>query len=61
LCSGYAPVHIPKSVVENPEIGKSAFELYRGIPPGIAELTAAKLGEKLVRGSLDVDYREGST
>ena len=51
LCSGYVATfveHLPFS----PEI--RGFNLFRAIPPQIAEMTAAKLGQTLCLQSLDV-------
>ncbi len=51
LCSGYVTTFV-ESLPLNPEI--RGFNLFQAIPPQIAEVTAAKLGQALCLQSLDV-------
>lgn len=68
LCSGYVPIFVeklplqkltsnssmpkPKEVVNGFNV--KSFNLFRDVPPQIAEMTAAKLGQTLLLQSLDV-------
>lgn len=52
LCSGYVAKTTDKLKLET--IKTSKFKLFRDIPPQIAELTAAKLGQSLLRQSVNI-------
>lgn len=68
LCSGYAPIFIeelplqqlainlsiPKSEVAVTNLNVTGFNLFRDVPPQIAEITAAKLDQSLLFQSLDI-------
>ncbi|MEG4327063.1 hypothetical protein [Microcoleus sp. herbarium5] len=49
LCSGYAATYV-KKLPHDPQI--QGFKLFSAIPPQIAEMTAAKLGQTLLSHSL---------
>lgn len=51
LCSGYAATYI-KRLPHYPQI--QGFKLFSAIPPQIAEMTAAKLGQTLLQQSLNI-------
>ena len=52
LCSGYAATFVDKIPFAHTEV--RGFNLFRAIPPQIAELTAAKLGQILLPQSLNI-------
>lgn len=51
LCSGYAATYV-KKLPHYPQI--QGFNLFSAIPPQIAEMTAAKLGQTLLQQSLNI-------
>ena len=51
LCSGYAATYV-KKLPHDPQI--QGFKLFCAIPPQIAEMTAAKLGQTLLHQSLNI-------
>jgi hypothetical protein len=51
LCSGYAATYV-KKLPHDPQI--QGFKLFSAIPPQIAEMTAAKLGQTLLQQSLNI-------
>ncbi|MEG3909642.1 hypothetical protein QT979_17340 [Microcoleus sp. w2-18bC1] len=51
LCSGYAATYV-KKLPHDPQI--QGFKLFFAIPPQIAEMTAAKLGQTLLQQSLNI-------
>lgn len=51
LCSGYAATYV-KKLPHDPQI--QGFNLFSAIPPQIAEMTAAKLGQTLLQQSLNI-------
>ncbi|XZO02488.1 MAG: hypothetical protein ACM65L_01455 [Microcoleus sp.] len=51
LCSGYAATYV-KKLPHDPQI--QGFKLFSAIPPQIAEMTAAKLGQTLLHQSLNI-------
>ncbi len=51
LCSGYAATYV-KKLPHAPQI--QGFNLFFAVPPQIAEMTAAKLGQTLLQQSLDI-------
>ncbi|MEG3973322.1 hypothetical protein QT970_01715 [Microcoleus sp. herbarium8] len=51
LCSGYAATYV-KKLPHDPQI--QGFKLFSAIPPKIAEMTAAKLGQTLLQQSLNI-------
>lgn len=51
LCSGYAAKYV-KKLPHDPQI--QGFKLFFAIPPQIAEMTAAKLGQTLLHQSLNI-------
>lgn len=51
LCSGYAAKYV-KKLPHDPQI--QGFKLFSAIPPQIAEMTAAKLGQTLWQQSLNI-------
>ena len=53
LCSGYVATFVER-LPFSPEIG--GFNLYRAIPPQIAEMTANKLGQTLSTHSLEIQF-----
>ena len=52
LCSGYAATYVKKLPSTYQQI--QGFNLFSAIPPQIAEMTAAKLGQTLLMQSLDI-------
>jgi hypothetical protein len=52
LCSAYAATYVKKMPSTNPQI--QGFNLFSAVPPQIAEMTAAKLGQTLLQQSLDI-------
>ncbi|MEZ2317974.1 MAG: hypothetical protein ACBR15_03090 [Microcoleus sp.] len=52
LCSGYAATYVKKLPSTYPQI--QGFNLFTAIPPQIAEMTAAKLGQTLLQQSLNI-------
>jgi len=52
LCSAYATTYVKKLPSTNPQI--QGFNLFSAVPPQIAEMTAAKLGQTLLQQSLDI-------
>ena len=52
LCSGYAAKYENQSPRDRPQI--QGFNLFSAIPPQIAEMTAAKLGQTLLQQSLSI-------
>jgi hypothetical protein len=53
LCSGYVATFV-EGLPFSPEI--RGFNLFRAIPPQIAEMTAKKLGQTLSTHSLDIQF-----
>ncbi|XZN93674.1 MAG: hypothetical protein ACM65M_12990 [Microcoleus sp.] len=51
LCSGYAATYV-KKMPHDPQI--HGFNLFSAIPPQIAQMTAAKLGQTLLQQSLNI-------
>ncbi|MBD1937661.1 hypothetical protein [Microcoleus sp. FACHB-68] len=51
LCSGYAATYV-KKMPHDPQI--QGFNLFSAVPPQIAEMTAAKLGQTLLPQSLNI-------
>ncbi|MGB7711906.1 MAG: hypothetical protein WBL95_20625 [Microcoleus sp.] len=51
LCSGYAATYV-KKLPHDPQI--QGFKLFSAIPPQVAEMTAAKLGQTLLHQSLNI-------
>lgn len=54
LCSGYAAQFISRQSLPYPSPETKGFNLFRDIPPQIAEMVAAKLGQTLLPYSLDL-------
>ncbi|MBD1929830.1 hypothetical protein H6F74_26875 [Trichocoleus sp. FACHB-90] len=56
LCSGYAATFVPTKSMPRLNQKTSGFNLFRDIPPQIAEMTAARLGQSLLLQSLDINF-----
>jgi hypothetical protein len=70
LCSGYAPIFIEKLPLQQRTINSflskekevvtnlnvTGFNLFRDVPPQIAEMTAAKLDQTMLIKSLDINF-----
>lgn len=48
LCSGYAPSFVEKSQLAVTSSEQYGFDIFDGVPSDIAEIVAAKLGQKLI-------------
>lgn len=56
LCSGHASTSVPTKKLPCLNQKTWGFNLFRDIPPQIAEMTAAKLGQILLLQSLDINF-----
>jgi hypothetical protein len=52
LCSGYTAKYLKNLRSTSSQI--QGFNLFTAVPPQIAEMTAAKLGQTLLQQSLDI-------
>lgn len=55
LCSGYAAQFIPRQSLSYPSPETKGFNLFRNIPPQIAEMIASKLGQALLPYPLELN------
>jgi hypothetical protein len=55
LCSGYTGHFVPGTLLSVPSPETRGFHLFKDIPPQIAEMVAAKLGQTLLPYSIDID------